>query len=79
MTNPQGGANFKSGGDASATATGTQSNFDQATLQNAGQDFGVALPDIQSDEDVTLQGQNVRAGAFGGFGGADNVNQNINV
>ncbi len=82
MTNPHanfGATNFKSGGDANATATGTQSNFDQTTLENFGQDLGVALPDIQSDEDVTLQGQNVEAGAFGGFGGEDNVTQNINV
>jgi hypothetical protein len=76
MPNP---TSFKSGGDASAAAAGIQSNFDQTALKNAGKDLGVALPDIQTDEDLTLQGQNVQAGAFGGVGGEDNVNQNISV
>jgi hypothetical protein len=70
---------FKSGGNAEATATGNQSNFDSAKLINKGADLGVSLPDIQSDEDFVLQGQNVQAGAFGGDGGNDNVKQNINV
>ncbi|MFZ0255856.1 MAG: hypothetical protein WAN46_09445 [Gammaproteobacteria bacterium] len=70
---------FKSGGNAEATATGFQSNDDFAKLVNVGKDVGVALPDIQTDEDVTLQGQNVQAGAFGGEGGNDNVKQNISV
>jgi hypothetical protein len=70
---------FKSGGNAEATATGIQSNDDFTKLVNVGQDVGVALPDIQTDEDVTLQGQNVQAGAFGGDGGHDNVKQNISV
>jgi len=71
--------NFKSGGDATATATGDQSNFDSAHLTNVGEGFGVANPDIQTDEDITRQAQNVAAGAFGGSGGVDNVSQNINV
>lgn len=71
--------NFKSGGDATAAATGFQSNVDPTTLTNAGLDFGVANPDIQSDSDVTAQGQRVGAVAEGGGGGADNVTQNINV
>lgn len=70
---------FKSGGNAEATATGLQSNDDFTKLVNVGKDVGVAVPDIQSDEDLTLQGQNVQAGAFGGDGGNDNVTQNINV
>lgn len=70
---------FKSGGDATATAEGYQSNYDSTNLFNAGFDLGVANPDIQTDEDVTLQGQNVQAGALGGHGGSDNVHQNINV
>ena len=51
---------FKSGGNAEATATGFQSNDDFAKLVNVGKDVGVALPDIQTDEDVTLQGQTCR-------------------
>lgn len=70
---------FKSGGNAEATATADQSNFDSAKLVNKGIDLGVALPDVQSDEDLTLQGQNVQAGAFGGQGGQDNVKQNLGV
>jgi hypothetical protein len=70
---------FKSGGNAEATATGAQSNDDFTKLVNVGKDVGVALPDIQSDEDVVLQGQNVQAGAFGGDGGNDNVKQTIEV
>jgi len=70
---------FKSGGNAEATATGNQTNFDSAELFNQGADLGVANPDIQSDEDVAFQAQNVQAGAFGGHGGQDNVYQNINV
>ncbi|MFZ0254982.1 MAG: hypothetical protein WAN46_04895 [Gammaproteobacteria bacterium] len=70
---------FKSGGNAEATATGFQSNDDFTKLVNRGSDLGVALPDIQSDEDLTLQDQNVQAGAFGGDGGNDNVKQNISV
>ena len=70
---------FKSGGNAEATATGNQSNFDFTKAVNRGEDLGIALPDIQSDEDVVLQGQNVQAGAFGGDGGNDNVKQNISV
>ncbi|MGC1953356.1 MAG: hypothetical protein WA970_12480 [Gammaproteobacteria bacterium] len=70
---------FKSGGNAEATATGTQSNTDFTNLINKGIDVGVANPDIQSDEDFTVQGQNVEAGAFGGHGGTDNVNQDISV
>lgn len=71
--------NFKAGGDATATATGFQDNFDSTHLANAGFDIGVANPDIQSDEDVTAQGQNVGAVAEGGGGGVDNVMQNIKV
>lgn len=70
---------FKSGGNAEATATADQSNFDSAKLINKGFDLGVASPDIQSDEDATLQSQNVQAGAFGGRGGQDNVYQDISV
>lgn len=73
------GADFKAGGDAAATAEGYQANYDSAKLVNKGFDLGVANPDIQSDEDVTLQGQNVQAGAFGGHGGRDNVYQNTSV
>jgi hypothetical protein len=70
---------FKSGGNAEATATADQSNFDSAKLINQGADLGVANPDIQSNKDVTFQAQNVQAGAFGGHGGQDNAYQNINV
>ena len=70
---------IKSGGNAEATATADQSNFDSTKLVNKGFDLGVALPDVQSDEDFTLQAQNVPAGAFGGDGGNDNVKQNIAV
>ena len=70
---------FKSGGNAEATATADQSNFDSAKLINKGADLGVSLPDIQSDEDNTLQAQNVQAAALGGSGGQDNVYQNIDV
>jgi hypothetical protein len=70
---------FKSGGNAEATATADQSNFDSAKLINKGADLGVANPDLQSDEDVVLQGQNVQAGALGGTGGQDNVYQDIDV
>lgn len=70
---------FKSGGDATATATGNQTNVDFTKLINKGADLGVSLPDIQSDEDNTLQAQNVQAAAVGGNGGQDNVTQNINV
>lgn len=71
--------NFKTGGDATATAEGHQANVDPTKMFNKGFDVGVANPDIQSDEDVTLQGQNVQAGAFGGAGGQDNAYQNLNV
>lgn len=71
--------NFKAGGDATATATAEQSNYDSARLINAGLDVGVANPDIQTDKDVVVQGQNVQAGAFGGHGGQDNVYQNAAV
>ena len=70
---------FKSGGNAEASATGNQSNTDFTKLVNKGIDVGVANPDILSDEDLVAQGQNVEAGAFGGSGGTDNVNQNISV
>jgi len=70
---------FKSGGNAEATANGFQFNDDFTKAVNRGKDVGVALPDIQSDEDVVLQGQNVQAAAAGGDGGNDNVIQNINV
>jgi hypothetical protein len=70
---------FKSGGNAEATATGFQFNDDFTKLVNRGADLGVALPDVQSDEDVVLQGQNVQAVAEGGNGGSDNVIQNISV
>jgi hypothetical protein len=73
------GADFKAGGDATATAEGNQANFDSAKLINKGADFGVALPDVQTDEDATFQAQNAQAGAFGGHGGQDNVYQDINV
>jgi hypothetical protein len=68
---------FKSGGNAEASAHGFQFNDDFTKSVNRGKDLGVALPDIQSDEDVVLQGQNVQAGAFGGDGGNDNVKQTI--
>jgi hypothetical protein len=70
---------FKSGGNAEATATADQSNFDSAKLINKGADLGVATPDVQSDEDVVLQNQNVQAAALGGTGGQDNVYQDIDV
>ena len=70
---------IKSGGNAEATATGYQSNEDSAKLINKGFDLGVANPDVQSDEDFTVQAQNVEAGAFGGHGGNDNVYQNLAV
>lgn len=70
---------FKSGGNAEATANGFQFNEDFTKLVNRGEDVGVALPDIQSDEDLVLQGQNVQAAAAGGDGGNDNVTQTINV
>ncbi|MGF1614783.1 MAG: hypothetical protein ACFCVA_12985 [Gammaproteobacteria bacterium] len=73
------GAEFKAGGDATATAEGHQSNYDSAKLINKGFDLGVANPDIQTDEDFTAQGQNVQAGAFGGHGGRDNVYQNLST
>ncbi|MGC1955622.1 MAG: hypothetical protein WA970_24235 [Gammaproteobacteria bacterium] len=71
--------NFKSGGDATATAEGYQANVDPTKMFNKGLDLGVANPDIQTDEDITLQGQNVQAGAFGGVGGGDNVAQGTKV
>lgn len=70
---------FKSGGEAEAEAYGNQYNDDFTKQVNKGYDLGVANPDIQTDEDFTVQGQNVQAGAFGGHGGNDNVKQNINV
>ena len=70
---------FKSGGNAEATATGFQSSDDFSKIVNRGSDLGVALPDVQSDEDFTVQGQNVQAGAFGGDSGNDNVKQDISV
>lgn len=70
---------FKSGGNAEATANGFQFNDDFTKLVNRGADLGVALPDVQSDEDKTLQAQNVQAAAVGGDGGNDNVKQTINV
>ena len=70
---------FKSGGNAEATATGFQSNDDFTKLVNRGKDLGVANADVQSDEDFTAQSQNVQAAALGGDGGRDNVYQNINV
>ena len=70
---------FKSGGNAEATANGFQFNDDFTKAVNRGEDVGVALPDIQSDEDLVLQGQNVQAAAAGGDGGNDNVIQNISV
>lgn len=73
------GVDFKSGGDASAIATGSQANVDPSVLVNAAEGQGVANPDIQTDEDFTGQMQNVGAGALGGGGGSDNVYQNINV
>lgn len=72
-------ADFKSGGDSTAAAEGFQTNVDPTKMFNTGLDLGVANPDIQTDEDVTLQGQNVQAGAFGGTGGGDNVYRNLNV
>jgi len=70
---------FKSGGDAAAAAAGFQGNLDPTRLTNAGFDVGVANPNIQTDDDITAQGQNVGAVAEGGGGGVDNVMQNINV
>ena len=77
MSNPS--TDFKSGGNAEAQATGEQFNEDPTKMFNKGFDLGVANPDIQSDEDITKQGQNVQAGAFGGEGGQDNAYQNIKV
>lgn len=71
--------NFKTGGDAAAVAAGGQLNVDPTRLTNKGLDLGVATPDIQTDEDLTLQGQGVGAVAEGGAGGVDNVKQNIDV
>lgn len=73
------GVDFKSGGYGEANATGDQSNYDSAKLVNKGFDLGVANPNIQSDEDITKQGQNVAAVAEGGSGGQDNVYQDIKV
>ena len=70
---------IKSGGNAEATANGFQFNEDFTKLVNRGADLGVALPDVQSDEDTTVQAQNVQAAAVGGDGGNDNVTQNISV
>lgn len=70
---------FKSGGNAEANATGFQFNEDLTKIVNRGKDLGVANPDLQSDEDFTVQSQNVQAAALGGHGGVDNVYQNINV
>lgn len=72
-------ADFKTGGDATATAEGFQANVDPTEIVNKGLDIGIANPDIQTDEDLTAQGQSVGAGAFGGGGGRDNIFQNINV
>lgn len=72
-------ADFKTGGDATATAEGYQSTEDPTKMFNKGFDVGVANPDIQTDEDITKQGQNVQAGAFGGYGGEDNVYQSTDV
>lgn len=72
-------ANFKGGGDAAAAASGFQANVDLTHMTNAGFDIGVANPTIQSDADITAQGQNVGAVAEGGSGGVDNVAQNLNV
>lgn len=74
-----GGVDFKAGGDATATATGSQANVDPSVFVNAAEGLGVANPDIQSDSDITRQAQNVGAGAVGGSGGVDNVHQNIDV
>lgn len=79
MSYRQPNVDFKSGGDATATAEGYQANVDLTQLSNAGFTVGVANPNIQSDDDITGQSQNVGAGAFGGHGGTDNVSQNINV
>jgi hypothetical protein len=73
------GVDFKSGGFGEAHATGHQSNLDPTKLVNKGADLGVALPDVQSDEDITQQGQSVAAVAEGGSGGQDNVYQDIKV
>lgn len=73
------GVDFKSGGDASASASGFQSNYDAAGLVNVAEGTGVANPDIQTDEDLTAQRQNAEAGALGGAGGRDNSYQNLNV
>lgn len=73
------GVDFKSGGYGEAQASGYQSNYDSATLVNSGFDLGVANPDVQTDEDITQQGQGSAAVAEGGSGGQDNVYQNINV
>ena len=73
------GVDFKAGGDATAAAAGAQQNVDPTKMFNKGLDLGVANPDIQSDDDLTKQGQNVGAVAEGGGGGQDNVYQGINV
>lgn len=73
------GTDFKAGGNAEAQAHGYQFNDDPTRLANVAEGLGVANPDIQSDEDVTKQGQNVQAGALGGHGGQDNVYQTLNV
>lgn len=73
------GVDFKSGGYGEANATGHQSNSDSSKLIDKGFDLGVASPGIQSDEDITKQGQNVAAVAEGGSGGQDNVYQNTHV
>lgn len=74
-----GGIDFKAGGDASAAATGAQTNVDPSVFVNAAEGVGVSNPNIQSDSDITRQAQNVGAGAFGGGGGSDNVYQDIDV
>ena len=73
------GTDFKGGGYGEAQASGSQSNYDSATLVNRGFDLGVANPDIATDEDITRQGQSATAVAEGGSGGRDNVYQNVNV
>lgn len=73
------GTDFKAGGNAEAQAQGYQINENPTRLANVGEGLGVANPTIQTDEDITKQGQNVQAGAFGGTGGQDNVYQNLSV